>query len=250
MLLIASIVEKHRRQLSEQEQNLMSHPNPGKRVSAPRSSIPAVTHVDYTARVQTVDEERHGRFYRLMKRFKERTGCPVLINTSFNIRGEPIVCTPQDAYRCFSARTWMRWSWGITCCSKRSRQPSTNSNRNPIEHRSLSTDMKLISRTLLAAIYVLVWLLHLWRALRRQDPLQLRRPAGVSSYWITRAGQPGTASYFPRSPSPKAAARNVGSLRCCEPPASFTLGRRVLLKGARLRRPRKKSIPDEIYTLW
>ena len=68
-----------------------------------RSTVPAITHVDYSARVQTVDEERHGRFYRLLKRFKEKTGCPVLINTSFNVRGEPIVCTPEDAYRCFMA---------------------------------------------------------------------------------------------------------------------------------------------------
>jgi len=68
-----------------------------------RSEIPAVTHVDYSARVQTVDRERHGRFYALVARFYERTGCPVVINTSFNVRGEPIVCTPAEAYRCFLA---------------------------------------------------------------------------------------------------------------------------------------------------
>jgi carbamoyltransferase len=66
-----------------------------------RSEVPAITHVDYSARVQTVDEERHGRYYRIIKSFEERTGCPVIINTSFNVRGEPIVCTPEDAYRCF-----------------------------------------------------------------------------------------------------------------------------------------------------
>jgi carbamoyltransferase len=68
-----------------------------------RSVIPAVTHVDNSARVQTVDPERHGRYYKILRQFKEKTGCPVIINTSFNIRGEPIVCTPQDAYRCFMA---------------------------------------------------------------------------------------------------------------------------------------------------
>jgi len=68
-----------------------------------RSVIPAVTHVDYSARVQTVDSRRHERMHRLMTRFKDKTGCPVIINTSFNIRGEPIVCTPEDAYRCFMA---------------------------------------------------------------------------------------------------------------------------------------------------
>jgi carbamoyltransferase len=68
-----------------------------------RSEVPAITHVDYSARVQTVDEQRHGRLYRVMKAFEERTGCPVLINTSFNVRGEPIVCSPEHAYRCFMA---------------------------------------------------------------------------------------------------------------------------------------------------
>ena len=68
-----------------------------------RSVIPAVTHVDYSARVQTVDAERHGRFHQLLDTFERRTGCPVLINTSFNVRGEPIVCTPEEALRCFAA---------------------------------------------------------------------------------------------------------------------------------------------------
>jgi carbamoyltransferase len=68
-----------------------------------RSEVPAITHVDYSARVQTVDRERHGKLHALMSRFKDKTGCPVIINTSFNIRGEPIVCSPKDAYRCFMA---------------------------------------------------------------------------------------------------------------------------------------------------
>jgi carbamoyltransferase len=66
-----------------------------------RSEVPAITHVDFSARVQTVDAERHGRLYRLMKAFKSLTGCPVMINTSFNVRGEPIVCSPEHAYHCF-----------------------------------------------------------------------------------------------------------------------------------------------------
>jgi len=68
-----------------------------------RSVVPAITHVDYSARVQTVDAGRHGRFHKLMKAFEAKTGCPVLINTSFNVRGEPIVCSPEHAYRCFMA---------------------------------------------------------------------------------------------------------------------------------------------------
>jgi carbamoyltransferase len=67
----------------------------------PRSEIPAVTHVDYSARVQTVHPETNPRYHALISRFKARTGCPVIVNTSFNIRGEPIVCTPEDAFRCF-----------------------------------------------------------------------------------------------------------------------------------------------------
>ena len=71
------------------------------KLNVPRSGIPAVTHIDYSARVQTVDPERHPRFHRILSAFHRRTGCPVMINTSFNVRGEPIVCTPEDAYHCF-----------------------------------------------------------------------------------------------------------------------------------------------------
>jgi carbamoyltransferase len=71
------------------------------RLLHPRSELPAVTHVDGSARVQTVHRETNGRFHDLLSAFRERTGCPVLLNTSFNVRGEPIVCTPGDAYRCF-----------------------------------------------------------------------------------------------------------------------------------------------------
>ena len=81
----------------------MSSEDLRERVTVPRSRVPAITHVDYSARIQTVDRERHGRFARLMWRFYEATGCPVIVNTSFNIRGEPIVCTPEDAFRCFMA---------------------------------------------------------------------------------------------------------------------------------------------------
>ncbi len=68
-----------------------------------RSTIPAITHVDNSARLQTVGQEQHPRFYRLIRQFEEQTGTPVVINTSFNVRAEPIVCTPADAYRCFLA---------------------------------------------------------------------------------------------------------------------------------------------------
>jgi carbamoyltransferase len=71
------------------------------KLNVPRSDIPAVTHVDYSARVQTVHQETNPRYYALLRRFKELTGCPVLVNTSFNVRGEPIVCNVKDAFRCF-----------------------------------------------------------------------------------------------------------------------------------------------------
>ena len=73
------------------------------RLHVTRSTVPAITHVDYSARVQTVDSVRHGRYYALLAAFERLTGCPVLINTSFNVRGEPIVCEPAQAYRCFMA---------------------------------------------------------------------------------------------------------------------------------------------------
>ena len=71
------------------------------KLNIPRSSLPAITHVDYSARIQTVHEETNPLYYSLIKKFKEKTNCPVLINTSFNVRGEPIVNTPEDAFNCF-----------------------------------------------------------------------------------------------------------------------------------------------------
>jgi carbamoyltransferase len=104
MLLVAPVREEHRAPLSESDRRtLTADPDLCHRVNVVRSSIPAVTHVDYSARLQTVDRERNPDLHRLLTCFHQRTGCPVLVNTSFNVRGEPIVCTPQDAYRCFLA---------------------------------------------------------------------------------------------------------------------------------------------------
>jgi len=102
MLLVAPVLEEHRTPVTaEQARVMQDDPDLRNRVNVPRSTVPAVTHVDYSARVQTVDEGRNPRFARLLQSFFKRTGCPVLVNTSFNVRGEPIVCTPEDAYRCF-----------------------------------------------------------------------------------------------------------------------------------------------------
>jgi len=97
MLLVSPVQPKRRIQSNGGEQGLTGIDL----LKVKRSEVPGVTHVDYSARVQTVDAQRHGRYYRLLERLKQKTGCPLVINTSFNIRGEPIVCTPEDAYRCF-----------------------------------------------------------------------------------------------------------------------------------------------------
>lgn len=103
MLVVADVKPEHLRQLSAEEQQNMKDPDLRKRVNVPRSTLPAITHVDNSARLQSIDERRHGRFCRLMREFKRQTGCGVMINTSFNIRGEPIVCTPTDAFKCLQA---------------------------------------------------------------------------------------------------------------------------------------------------
>jgi carbamoyltransferase len=97
MLLVADVVERRRIPMTSDQRSLFGIDL----LNVPRSEIPAVTHVDYSARIQTVHKETNPRYHALLSTFKARTGCPVLVNTSFNIRGEPIVCTPEDAFRCF-----------------------------------------------------------------------------------------------------------------------------------------------------
>lgn len=97
MLLVADVLNTKQLPMSEKQKQLFGID----KLNVVRSEIPAVTHVDYSARVQTVHNTTNPRFHRLISKFKELTGCPVLVNTSFNVRGEPIVCTPEDAFRCF-----------------------------------------------------------------------------------------------------------------------------------------------------
>ncbi|MCE9591098.1 MAG: carbamoyltransferase [Planctomycetes bacterium] len=99
MLLVAPVLEKRRLKTDNGHGQLFGID----KLKVNRSEIPAVTHVDYSARVQTIDPQRHGRYHRIITAFEKATGCPVIINTSFNVRSEPIVCTPSDAYRCFLA---------------------------------------------------------------------------------------------------------------------------------------------------
>jgi carbamoyltransferase len=97
MLLVADVKQERRRRMTDEEQALFGID----KLNVARSEIPAVTHVDYSARIQTVHADTNPRFHALIERFKSKTGCPVLVNTSFNVRSEPIVCTPEDAFRCF-----------------------------------------------------------------------------------------------------------------------------------------------------
>jgi carbamoyltransferase len=97
MLLVAPVKESRRKSMTAEQQKLFGID----KLNIPRSDIPAITHVDYSARVQTVDKLDNPRYHRLISEFKKLTGYGIIINTSFNVRGEPIVCTPKDAYLCF-----------------------------------------------------------------------------------------------------------------------------------------------------
>jgi carbamoyltransferase len=96
-LLVANIKEDLKIAMTEEQKQLFGI----EKLNIPRSQLPAITHVDYSARVQTVHSETNPRYHQLISEFEALTGCSVLVNTSFNVRGEPIVCTPEDAYRCF-----------------------------------------------------------------------------------------------------------------------------------------------------
>ena len=97
MLLVGNVLPSRRRPMTAQETALFGID----KFNVPRSEIPAVTHVDYSARIQTVHQETNPRYHALLSLFKAKTGCPILVNTSFNVRGEPIVASPEDAFRCF-----------------------------------------------------------------------------------------------------------------------------------------------------
>jgi carbamoyltransferase len=139
MLLVAPVREGKRLPLTPEQQTAMRDPDLRTRVNVPRSTVPAVTHVDMSARIQTVDEARHGRYYRLLREFKKQTGCSLIVNTSFNVRGEPIVCTPQDAYRCFMA-TEMDVLVLENCVLYKSEQPTLTAAERETYVNSFSLD--------------------------------------------------------------------------------------------------------------
>ncbi len=125
MLLVAAVKENLHIKVTQEQQQLFGID----KLNVPRSQIPAVTHVDYSARIQTVHPETNPRYYELIRHFEARTGCAVLVNTSFNVRGEPIVCTPEDAYRCFM-RTEMDYLVIENFLLVKSQQPQGNSNES------------------------------------------------------------------------------------------------------------------------
>ena len=120
MLITADVLKKHRTSLSESEQAICGFDQ----LAIPRSNIPAVTHIDDSARIQTVNKTTNPRYHALITAFKERTGCPILVNTSFNVRGEPIVCTPEDAYRCFIGTKIEALAIGNCFLTKGDQEPS------------------------------------------------------------------------------------------------------------------------------
>jgi carbamoyltransferase len=119
MLLVADVVKSRRRQMTPAEEALFGID----KLNIPRSDIPAVTHVDYSARIQTVHSNTNPRYHALISAFKQQTGCPVIVNTSFNIRGEPIVCTPEDAFRCFMGTEIETLAIGNCFLHKESQEP-------------------------------------------------------------------------------------------------------------------------------
>jgi carbamoyltransferase len=119
MMLVADVAEGHRRQMTDEEKGLWGI----EKLNIKRSEIPAVTHVDYSARIQTVRHETNPLYWEIIEAFRQKTGCPVIVNTSFNVRGEPIVCTPQDSYRCFM-RTEMDFLVLETCVLDKKDQPA------------------------------------------------------------------------------------------------------------------------------
>ncbi len=124
MLLVAGVAPGRRRAMTPHQQGLFGI----EKLNVPRSEIPAVTHVDYSARIQTVHRETNPRYHALLSAFKQRTGCPVLVNTSFNVRGEPIVCTPEEAFGCFMGTEIEALAIGNCFLQKEQQQPDLKRN--------------------------------------------------------------------------------------------------------------------------
>jgi carbamoyltransferase len=124
MLLVADVITSRRKRMTPEQEKLFGI----EKLKLSRSEIPAVTHVDYSARIQTVHNETNPRYHALLRRFNKRTGCPVIVNTSFNVRGEPIVCTPEDAFRCFMGTNMDVLAVGNCFLRKEQQDPALSKN--------------------------------------------------------------------------------------------------------------------------
>lgn len=124
MLLVADVVKDKRIAMTKEQETLFGI----EKLNVPRSDIPAVTHVDYSARIQTVSQDTNPRYHALISKFKQKTGCPVVVNTSFNVRGEPIVCTPEDAFRCFMGTEIEQLAVGNCLLLKEEQDPALKQN--------------------------------------------------------------------------------------------------------------------------
>jgi carbamoyltransferase len=120
MLLVANVEKSRQKQMTDEQAKLFGI----EKLNIPRSEIPAVTHVDYSARIQTVHVDTNPQYHRLISRFRDKTGCPVIVNTSFNVRGEPIVCTPEDAFRCLMGTEMDLLVIGNTMLTKEDQDPA------------------------------------------------------------------------------------------------------------------------------
>jgi carbamoyltransferase len=124
MLLVADVVKSRRKPMTPEQEKLFGI----EKLNVPRSDIPAVTHVDYSARIQTVHPETNPRYHALIAEFERLTGCPVIVNTSFNVRGEPIVGSPEDAFRCFMGTEIERLAVGNCWLRKEVQDPALKQN--------------------------------------------------------------------------------------------------------------------------
>jgi len=124
MLLVADVREDKRRKMTSDEEALFGID----KLNVPRSSVPAITHVDYSARIQTVHADTNPRYHAVISKFKEKTNCPIVVNTSFNVRGEPIVCTPKDAFKCFMGTEMDALAVGNFLLLKEDQDPSLKEN--------------------------------------------------------------------------------------------------------------------------
>jgi carbamoyltransferase len=124
MLLVADVVKSRRKEMTASQHALFGID----KLNVPRSDIPAVTHVDYSARIQTVHRDTNPRYHALISAYKDLTGCPVIVNTSFNVRGEPIVGSPEDAFRCFMGTEIERLAVGNCWLKKEEQNPALRKN--------------------------------------------------------------------------------------------------------------------------